>query len=267
MGETKLTKIGKEIATELKNIKEIEAIAFYGSLASGFADKYSDIDIICVCNKMIPTKTRSRILNELKIKNLKNKIIGEIGQDTFNYEGKNVGIVYLTKNHIENWLDSVKKRGRLDREDSLMYAEIYSTKEIFDKNNLFVKYRKEVRRYIKKDMLKWFWPALHDFIKYEGGLKEAKLRKNKIWIYGRMTINLRWFFDCLYIVNNEYYHDGRLKWAFKEIETFRYKPRNCINRLEKIMVLGNEGKELNQKIRIFKQLIKDLEPFIPKKYR
>ena len=44
--------ISKKVASKLKELEGVKAVSIYGSIAKGIFDKYSDIDIMCFCEKI-----------------------------------------------------------------------------------------------------------------------------------------------------------------------------------------------------------------------
>ena len=265
--------IGKDVANVLKELKEVKAIAFYGAIASGFADKYSDIDLICICDRVPLLNTRKNIFNKINVSSLRNFDMFDRGQDVFNYKNKKIGIVYTSSKKIDKRIKEIEKRGSLYRDDALLVTEIYLTKIIWDPLKYFNKRKKILQKYIKKlkiVVINLLWPWLKSFGEKGwprgGGLDEALKRKNPIWINKLIQLHLDWYLYCLYNLNDEYWTDFYTKWAFKKIKTFKYKPRNCLKNLEEISLLGCKEKELYKKVKLLKQLIKDLTPLIHKKY-
>jgi hypothetical protein len=165
----------------------------------------------------------------------------------------------------------LKKRGNILGDDFVIVNKLIYNKPLWDPDKIFYKYKKDIRNYIKKLRTyakslwrevefyskKWDWPG-------GGEIYTAIKRKNYIWISLLLNNNLNNYLFCLYTLNNLYYHKFLGKWAFKQINNFKYKPKNCVKRLEKISLLGNKGKELDQKLKIFRQLVKDTDPLMRK---
>lgn len=267
-------KIAKEIASVLKNIKEVKAIAIGGGVVIGKPDKYSDIDIYCFSTKLPELKKRKEILNQLKLDRFKGqdsnpKISWSI--DLFFYKRKAVGVEYIGMPYINKNITKIKKKGYISRDDFVTVNKIIYNKSLWDPDKIISNYRKDLRKYLKKVRTyakslwqdvefyskKWDWPG-------GGGIHTAIKRKNYIWIDQLIKIQIYRYLFCLYALNNLFYHEFLGKWAHKQIKDFKYKPKNCVKRLEKISLLGNKGEELDKKIKLLNQLIKDTSPLMKK---
>lgn len=256
--QKELIGIGKEVTDILKNIKEIKAIAFHGAVAEGFADKYSDIDIVFFCDK-IPIKKVKNIFKEFQDFRMSRKMGDEI-IFVLCYKKRYIGLHFFTISSIEKYIKTMQTRGYYDfRKDSIFVGRVLNTKCIYDPKNLIKKWKKKSRKILKKylpEAIKFFIP----FLKDQSELSIIIKRKN--WLFENLRIAqfIEWFLVCLYALNGEPYYIS--KWAFKKIPTFKYKPKNCVKKLEQISLLGNDPKDLKKKINIFKDLIKDMEPLI-----
>ncbi len=267
-----IIKIARKITKHLKKIKKIKAIAIGGSVVCGYPDEYSDVDIYCICNKLPSLKKRKTILDELK----SDKIISQsnhpefgFGHDIFVYRGKEVGIGYNDIKTIKNKFKEIKLRGYIHIGDYYIINQIVFQKTLWDPDKLFSKYNKKLKKYNKmlKIDAKFLWERIEDFFvnkeSSNGIYKEIK-RKNFIWINQLISIYIRWYLFCLYTLNNEYYHKFLTKWSYRKINEFKYKPDRCVERLEKISIMGNNKNELMKKIKIFNELIKDTSSLMKK---
>ncbi len=62
----KAKKIAREFVDKLINLKGVKAIVVYGSIAKGFFDVHSDIDILCICSKIPNYEERRRKILKLE---------------------------------------------------------------------------------------------------------------------------------------------------------------------------------------------------------
>lgn len=270
----KLIKIGKEVAEKLKQLKEVKAIAFYGAVASGFADKWSDIDIVCICNKIPSIKRREKLLKELEnielIKDLPENY--QKHMDFFVYKNIEITIEYKIWQNYKDILGKFKKGASLPWEKiSDAINHVYYARSIYDPNKKFKELKEGIPKpNIKGEGIKWLIDLLNRTFYGNRGpwgdrVEKAIKRRNPIALNKEFTELIDAFVIYLYAINKEYYTTA--KWLPQYIKKFKIKPKNCIKRLERISLLGNRPKELKEKIKIFKSLVEDTKPFIEKRLK
>ncbi len=66
MNSKEAIKTAKEIISKIKELKEVNSVVIYGSLAKGIFDKYPDIDILCFCKKISNNKKRVNKVLEIE---------------------------------------------------------------------------------------------------------------------------------------------------------------------------------------------------------
>jgi len=269
-------KLGNEIADALKSLNGVKSIAFYGAVASGFADKYSDIDLMCLCSKIPSINERVRVLakfSKLKYKGNQDSREWKKGLDLFTYKAKNFGIEYKEIGDLVKKLELVEKRGFIAKDDEQLIGSISNAKIVWDPRRVYANLKEKLAKFETKPnwLVKLLWNQLIDFSEKDwpegAGIGQAILRKNYIWTGKLVQTYIDRFLLCLYAINNKFYTDMSQKWAYKEIKAFKYKPKECVARLEKIYLLGNKSRELKTKIKLFSSLIKDTTPFIKRKYK
>ncbi len=102
-----LIKLAKKITKELKKLKEIKAIAVYGSVALGYNDKFSDLDMVAFCDKIPKKKDREKVLKG--IVNFHKGYSESV--DSFDIDDvKNCGIFYKEINDIKDLLKTFKEK-------------------------------------------------------------------------------------------------------------------------------------------------------------
>lgn len=267
-----LIKIAEEIVKQLKTLYEAKAITLGGAIAYGFADKYSDIDIHCFCKKLPDIKFRKKIISNLKLNGIKKQYnVGDsFGQDIFFYKNKVIGIDYIPLTNFNRYINTVIKTKKAQRDDFSRLSKIFQDKILWDPDKIIHKIRKRVKPVVDtsiKFSLNIYWPNVVGFVKEpesnaRSAIGIAIKRGSCIWICKLFDIQLEFYLHCLYAINNEIYYNFLTKWAYKKIPTFRYKPKNCVKRLEQISLLGNNPKDVKKKLEIFKTLVKDTEPLI-----
>lgn len=266
----KLIEIAREVASALKQLKEIKAIAIYGSVARGSVDKYSDIDIICLCNKISNKKTRVS-----KIKLLKESLINEgLGlpefekkTDYFTLKNTNIGIYYILIREYKKLVYKFKNSKRLTKAEFLnVVAHIYYTKILYDPQKLFQNLKndipppdiKTIKYFIaqlNKTCYKAEWP-------YGDKIYVETCRENPVSINTKFTELLDAYLISLFTLNGRYYIGP--KWIREDIKDFRIKPKNCLKKIETIAYLGNSKKNIKRKLKILTSLVKELNEILRK---
>ena len=260
----RLVKIAVEVMSVLKQLKEIKAIAIYGGVARGFVDKYSDVDIICLCSKIPDKKKRVN-----KIKSLKNSLIKEgLGllefeerSDYFTLKNTNIGIYYILIHEYKKLVHNFKNSKKLTKaEFSNVLAHIYYTKVLYDpqkflqnlKNGIPSPNIKTVNYFtaqLNKTCYKADWP-------YGDKIYVESQRKNPISLNARFTELLDAYLISLFTLNGQYYTGP--KWIREDIKNFKIKPKNCLQRIETVAYLGNSKKNIKRKLKTLTSLVKDL---------
>ena len=268
-----LIKVSKEVAGVLKKLKGVDAIAVGGGIVSGYADKYSDIDIYCFCTNFPSIEERKRVLESLKLDRIKKQSNEKFNleQDLFFYKRKAVGIDYILISYIDEKIKMIKNRGYIAPDDSTVVNKLVYNIKLYDPRQLFCKYKNIIQPYVGgfRILAKYYWGELQNVNKKDdwaggGRISTALKRKNYLWLGYLMNIYLNWYLVCIYALNDKYYHQFLTKWSFKTINDFKYKPTDCVKRLEKFSILGNKGKEFDKKLKILENLIKDTNSLMNK---
>ncbi|MBU3897235.1 MAG: hypothetical protein KJ697_04910, partial [Nanoarchaeota archaeon] len=128
----------------------------------------------------------------------------------------------------------------------------------WDPNKIFKRFKTRLKKYTDSRLYvkNILWAGVKKFTK--GTEVSITLKRGGyIWINSMINSKLNDYLDCLYTTNGRFFHAGEPKWASKQISVFKYKPKNCVKRLEQISLLGNNPKDLKKKLNIFKSLVKD----------
>lgn len=265
----KLIEIAREVASALKQLKEIKAIAIYGGVARGFVDKYSDIDIICLCSKIPDKKKRAN-----KIKLLKNSLIKEgLGlpefekkSDYFTLKNTNIGIYYILIHEYKKLVYKFKNSRLTKAEFSNVLVHIYYTKVLYDpqkylqnlKNGIPLPNIETIKYFIaqlNKTCYKAEWP-------YGDKIYVESYRKNPVSVNIGFVELLDAYLISLFTLNGRYYIGS--KWIREDIKNFKIKPKKCLKRIETIAYLGNSKKNIKRKLKILASLVEDLNKILGK---
>ncbi|MBU3896364.1 MAG: nucleotidyltransferase domain-containing protein [Nanoarchaeota archaeon] len=247
--------IAKDIANKLRRLPEIKAIAIYGGVAEGYADNYSDIDIICYCTKTPSIRKRKEVLGVIDIRQLP----GHPDTDEFQYKNKYPNIFYC---EYVPWLGRLIEDACRSRKlhDSFLISHLLNTVSLYDPNKLLTGWKSKLQPILKTHLSSIkegsFSKLKHELLQIDISIK----RKNMIHINQEISKMIDLFLIALYALNNQPFMSS--KWSKERIKVFKMKPKNCVKHLEQISLLGNNTKDLNKKLKLLKSLIKDTDPLI-----
>jgi hypothetical protein len=256
---------GKELAKDLKKLKQIKVIGLGGSAVNGFADKYSDLDLYCYCSDPPELEKIKNILNITKVDY--HTILHGQGMDwlfVFDYKGIETCVQFRSLSRIKLWLNKFLKYPTIN--SSVLPASfILDLKPLYDPKKEMTKLRKKMKFPNHENMhIVPFDHTVKDIVMSEDTLPYLIKRKSYLQIERQISKALRAYMHVLYSLNKRFFTSA--KWYDREVKKFKTKPENCIKKIEQIAILGNRGKDLKKKIKLFQSLIKDTEPLL-KKYR
>lgn len=239
----KIIKTGEEIADLIKDLKEVKAIGFMGSIGRGNFDKYSDIDIIVYVDE-IPSPNKRKKLLEDRVKNYE-EIIPEM--EIFYYKNKEVSFFYRKISDLEK---VIKKLYKDNHEDKKISEEIENVRPIYGKEaikNLQQKIKKFPDGILNKKLynLRKITTLFEDLEKYLE-------RKQLVWMNHIFEEILEDVISIIYTLNKKYY-GGYLKWFEKDLKDFNELPKNFESNLEKY-IRTNPIENLSQKLTLLKKI-------------
>jgi len=264
----KVISISKEFADKLKELEEVKSITIYGSVAKGIFDKYSDVDIICFCDKIPDEEKRVKKILEL----------GEIEKrkrdwhlhDPFLYKGIHVIIEYENFGDTQKWFDYIREKGRLDKneESAKIRSHVINSIILYDEGNFIKTMKKKLIPFINQlpeSSKKYFnWIKYH-YWKIESirfPILMAIRRKNIILANQIIDKTLEGIIACVYMANKEYYYEP--KWINHEIKKFKKKPRNFLKKVNRIYSIRGDIRGLNRKIKLIISLLNEVEKIYKK---
>ncbi|MBT3940568.1 nucleotidyltransferase domain-containing protein [Candidatus Woesearchaeota archaeon] len=263
-------KIARKVGKVVFDIPGVRAVAVYGSLAQGYADVHSDINLIAVCST-IPKPDRRRKIFEKAFEWIvyRNDTLPDWRtrtQDFFFVDGKHISVVYKELKVLSQFTSDIAVDTHLSREvfrEAVSY--VYNTKVVKDPFNIFVKLKKKIPA-ATPQLLRYFLPDLENISLKNGwpysSFIQAVNRKNYIYIDSLIDHELDNFLVCLHAIN--YKHYVSIKWATKSIRELPIKPQGTLKRVQKISMLGNLPGDIKQKIDILQSLVADLNKLILK---
>ncbi len=198
---------------ELEKLPQVETVALGGSRTGEHCDEKSDYDVYVYCTEPPSETTRSKILSAYCSKT-------EIGNHFWEYEdnctlksGADIDIIYRNLDSFAEEISSVADK-HIPRGGytTCMLHNLLTCKITFDRNGRLAELKKrysvpypaELKKNITEynmKLLKYAMPA------YDGQIKKAVFRGDKVSINHRVTEFLASYFDVIFAVN-EMTHPG-----------------------------------------------------------
>ncbi len=255
--------ISRDFANKLRELKEVKSISIYGSIAQGIFDKYSDVDIICFCDKIPNNKTRVKKILELKgvTERKKNWHL----QDPFLYKGVPITVEYETLKDIQKYFKYILRKGKLDKseESAKIRSHIINSIILYDRGNIIKKIKDKIDYFLKKlpnSSVRYFNYIKYHFWKIESNRSPifmAVKRKNILLANQIINRTIEGIISCVYMLNEEYYYDP--KWINYEIKKFKKKPKNFLKKINTIYGIKGNLWGINKKIKLITALLDEVE--------
>ena len=200
----KYVKKATEIAKKLKLDKECKQVILVGSVAGGYADKYSDIDLLVLYKNEPTEESLQNLLNIPKVNKFwldKNKFHVHLKSDQSTIQ--NIAILYTSYDRLKKFVKSYPKVTF----DEYLEISKYIVDGVLlngDKNEfkLWSSRCKEVPEKLKKDILHNKISSLNFWFK-QGSLE--LLIKRKDWLMVNRTIHygIEWILTSIYLLNDK----------------------------------------------------------------
>ena len=255
--------ISKKVASKLKELEGVKAVSIYGSIAKGIFDKYSDIDIMCFCEK-IPNEGK-RIEKVLELEGFVKRKKGWSMQDPFLYGGIHLTIEYENLKETKQQLRSLQNTGKILRCDDAdkLRAHVINSKVLYDPKGEIRNIKDGLKPLIKKlpssgkSYLKWIKYSSWKIEGERSPVRMAIKRKNLILANQLIDKTIEGLIAVVYMLNGEYYYDP--KWIKQDVGMFKKKPMNFVKKIEEIYSTSGSLAGVNKKIKLVTSLIDEIE--------
>ncbi|MDR3595974.1 nucleotidyltransferase domain-containing protein [Clostridium sp.] len=207
----------EDITNKLKTNEEILGIIIGGSVAHGFANEKSDIDIMIVLS------------DEDFQKHLKEKNIGYYEEEICPRDGGYVDGKYISLDFIKKVCTQGSEPAKFAFKDAFVtYSKVEGLKELVENASSYPIKNKEINleRFISQ-FKGWHWY-------YNEGLK-----RNNLYLINIAATNMVLFAGRLILTYNETLYPYH-KWFFKVLEQCPNKPENLINLMNNLIEDKNE---------------------------
>ncbi|MFA7252245.1 MAG: DUF4037 domain-containing protein [Candidatus Paceibacterota bacterium] len=244
--------VAKKVAKLFSDLQNVVAVVIGGSLARGFYDNYSDIEMYVYYDQKIPTKAEiSDILKKLNSKLNRSKKIFWFhkawGHHTFfMVDGIKIELGYReigeTQARMESFLNefSLPKHGIHDTPfghyESGVANCILECIPLYTKGDWISKIREKIRIYpikLKKDNLRYYYQDAKTITKIK--IKNAIHRNDTLLFNACLAKVIRSMNLCLFALNDVYYPGD--KWNHKYISKFAAIPTDYLIKIDSILAM------------------------------
>lgn len=220
--------LAKQICEKVKAIEGVKAIVIGGSVARGYADEYSDLEIPIFWDKLPDENTRKLIVKELNAEYFY-PYNYEANEDNVIANGFRIDLWHLTVDDEENAIEGVIIDLKTDFGYSNAMDTIRTCIPLFGEETV-CSWKKRAEEYPKKIAIKNIKESLQSIDSTQAELYIK--RENSTLIYEQIANLQKNIFLILLALNKEYF--PTFKWMYKSLETFRIKPENIEQRFRDI---------------------------------
>jgi predicted nucleotidyltransferase len=259
--------LAEKISEKFKKIHQVDAVCLGGSIAKGFTDKLSDIDLYIYSDEKIPLRLRQDIVNEFGVKHADlNLTFWDPGDEWFDYEtGIEVDIIYWDKTWIQGQIDRVL----IDQQASVGYSTCFwytvlNSTVLFDRDEWFLKLQEKCRQpypeKLRNTVIAKNHPVLKNVIpSYYGQIKKAIERNDIISINHRVSALLASYFDVLFAINR-LPNPGEKKLLRFSLKNCQKRPKNLKRQIKN--VLESIGSKNSHFLKDISDLLDDLDELL-----
>ena len=225
----------------------------------------SDIDVFVFCSKVPDANTRHAIIGKLgsgisclQISETKDKFWGFCNFITI--EDVEICLMYFTISDMDDEIESVLNGSRLDREDEYFYptgrcATLLSMQVYCDKKGYISAMKEKLSLYPEILAQKLFNHHISKINDIED-FSRAVSRKDVLFYHTTLESAIDHFLQALFALNRCFFPSRKRTLEF--IKGFKHKPKNCAERLLKVIELGSKPETLSKSYDIWSALCIEL---------
>jgi hypothetical protein len=248
-------------------ISELENVFSIGK--SGVGDiplhNESDIDVFVFCDKIPAAPLRHSVVRESGIIADKSEF-GEASVrfwgicDFITVCGTEICLMYFTVSEMDKEIDSVLNCSRLDREDEYFYptgrcASFINMCIFYDKYG-YINGKKEKLKLYPEELSERLFNHHSNRINDAEDFNRAVIREDALFYHSTFESAIDHFLQALFALNKVFFPSRKRTIQF--INDFKYKPRNCSDRLLEVIALGSNPKTLYQSYYLWNALCNEL---------
>lgn len=244
---------------------EIRGIGQTGDMNAPLIPGKSDIDLFVICDhvpdreeRLARYQTLTAGCDSLQMEVCGGGIWGY--GDIFVCEGVDVMPMYFTCEEMENYLREVLDGKHLEREGRFYpigrLASIESLNVLYEENAAWTTLIDMVRVHPQDLFARWY-TSESEWMVDEEDLNRAELRHEVLFYHQVVEEFLDHFLQALYAKNNRYFPSR--KRTEDAIMSFRIKPKDCAERLLRIVELGSRAETIDESIAELRAIAQELK--------
>jgi hypothetical protein len=226
--------LARQIAHRVRAYKGIQAIFVGGSVARGYADRYSDLEIPLVWDELPSDAVRKAIVTDLGADFL-HGYDGPSREDQLLIRGFQVDFWHNTVAYEETVLDDVLIRLHTDLGSSNFMDTVRACVPLYGQA-IIEQWKERARCYPDALAVKVIREQIQGF--GSGHLQIHARRDNPTMVYGQISELHRRAFLFLLALNKEYF--STFKWMYRVLEAMSRKPPGVEDRFRKAFATPQE---------------------------
>jgi len=257
-----MNEIFYRLITSIINLPEVQSIGKTGSKDISFSED-NDVDIFIICNNTPDLKTREIIYNDinydLKIKthDFEGKYWGTL--DLIYIDNVEICLMYFNRSKVENEIDDILQGNRIKKEENYFYpmgrcATYKNINILYDKSMFLENMKLKLSDYPDKlydKNIDFHLSKLND----SEDMKSAIQKKDILFYHSALDNSIDHYLQLLFTLNYCFFPSR--KRSFLYINEFKYKPKNCIERLIEIVKYGGEVDTINKSYEKWNEIVKE----------
>jgi predicted nucleotidyltransferase len=222
----------RQVARRLRNFEGLQAVVVAGSVARGYADEYSDLELPLFWDEPPGDATRHAVVRALEADFLR-PYNGPAQEDNLLINGFQVDLWQCSVPFEEDTLDDVLQRYTTDLGAS-NFMDTVRTCIPLAGEKLIANWKQRASAYPEPLALRNLQEQLPRF--EVGHLMIHALRDNPALVYERLSDMQQHLFLILLALNHVYYPGP--KWLYRTIEALPIKPVQAASRMKHVFQLG-----------------------------
>jgi hypothetical protein len=220
--------LGEQICEKVKVIEGVKAIVIGGSVGRGYADEYSDLEILIFWDKYPDENTRKLIVKKLNAEYFY----------PYNYEGREDNVIvngfridlwHLTSKQEEQVIKSITEDFEIDFGSSNAMDTIRTCIPLFGEEIIYI-WKNRAKEYPNEIAIKNIKESLQGIDSTQAELYLE--RQNSTLIYEHISNLQKSIFLIFLALNKQYF--PTFKWMYKSFEVLKIKPENIEQRFRDI---------------------------------
>jgi predicted nucleotidyltransferase len=250
------TEKAREFAKRIAAYENIEAIVVGGSVARGYADEYSDVEIIIFWDILPNDTTRYRIVDDLQGRFLF-RYNGPAREDQLIIDGLQVDLWHISVSHQESTIDRVLNHyqsdlGSLNAMDTIRNCiPLFGEKLVQGWKIQAIQYPQQLTNMIISEHAESFR------VDY---LTQFNNRKDPTGFYNQLSFLQQEAFLVLLALNQMYF--PTFKWLYASLENMQLKPVNTAERFRKAYEVPHDS-AISGTMQILEEIIQLVEDQLP----